>query len=116
MDDLISRRAAIDALNSINCFGWVEDSWAKVSGIIEHVPSAQPYTDEEIQKIQELEQAEIEKAFQLGREDALSEIIRCKECNHHKDEEPGMVYCPIIVGGWVKEDCFCSYGERREDG
>lgn len=42
MDDLISRQAAIDALDSINCFGWVEDSWAKVSGIIEHVPAAQP--------------------------------------------------------------------------
>lgn len=42
--DCISRQAAIDALDSINCFGWVEDSWAKVSGIIEHVPSAQPDT------------------------------------------------------------------------
>ena len=41
-NDTISRQAAIDALNSINCFGWVEDSWAKVSGIIEHLPSAQP--------------------------------------------------------------------------
>lgn len=39
--DLIYRQAAIDALDSINCCGWVEDSWAKVSGIIEHVPSAQ---------------------------------------------------------------------------
>ena len=41
MADLIDRQAAIDALDSINCFGWVEDSWAKVSGIIEHIPSAQ---------------------------------------------------------------------------
>ncbi len=39
--DTISRQDAINALDSINCCGWVEDSWAKVSGIIEHVPSAQ---------------------------------------------------------------------------
>lgn len=42
MDDLISRQAVLNALDSINCFGWVEDSWTKVSGIIEHVPAAQP--------------------------------------------------------------------------
>lgn len=42
MSELIERQAAIDALNSINCFGWVEDSWDIVSGIIEHVPAAQP--------------------------------------------------------------------------
>lgn len=41
MSDLIDRQAAINALDSINCCGWVEDSWARVSGIIEHVPSAQ---------------------------------------------------------------------------
>ena len=40
-DDLISRRAAIDALDSINCFGWVEDSWKNVCGIIERVPTTQ---------------------------------------------------------------------------
>ncbi len=42
MSDLIDRQAAIDALDSINCFGWVEGSWKTVCGIIEHVPSAQP--------------------------------------------------------------------------
>ena len=49
MQDLISRKAAMDALNSINCFGWVDESWATVSGIIENVPSAQPepLTDKE---------------------------------------------------------------------
>lgn len=44
MDDLISRQAVIDALDSINCFGWVEDSWEIVRGIIERVPAAQPET------------------------------------------------------------------------
>lgn len=44
MADLIDRQAAIDALDSINCCGWVEDSWEKVCSIIEHVPSAQQDT------------------------------------------------------------------------
>ena len=42
MDNLISRQKAIDALNSINCFGWVEDSWKNVCDIIERVPPVQP--------------------------------------------------------------------------
>ena len=39
-EDLISRRATIDALESLNCFGWVDDSWGKVYGIIERIPPA----------------------------------------------------------------------------
>ena len=44
------------------------------------------------------------------------ELVRCKDCKHHGDEENGMVYCPNIVGGWVEDDWFCADGERREDG
>ena len=40
MDELISRQAVIEALDSINCFGWVEDSWKNVCGIIERIPAA----------------------------------------------------------------------------
>lgn len=32
------------------------------------------YTDEEIQKMQDLEQAQLKKAFELGQEDARDEI------------------------------------------
>lgn len=42
MNDLISRQDAIDALDRINCCGYVEGSWDIVRGIIEDVPSAQP--------------------------------------------------------------------------
>lgn len=45
--------------------------------LLETLPSAQRYTDEEVQKIQDLEQLEIEKAFQLGREDAQPGWIPC---------------------------------------
>lgn len=69
MSDLISRQAAINEIKAV--YEWhdvvTEDR------LIQHfkaLPSAQRYTDEEVQKIQDLEQLEIEKAFQLGREDA----------------------------------------------
>lgn len=42
------------------------------------------------------------------------EVIRCIDCCHHEDEEPGMVYCPNIVGGWVQNDFFCKDGSRGE--
>lgn len=41
-------------------------------------------------------------------------VVRCKDCIHHTDEEPGMVYCPAVIGGWVSNDFFCGDGEREE--
>lgn len=41
-------------------------------------------------------------------------VVRCRECKHHEDEEPGIMYCPRIVGSWVTEDFYCAYGERKE--
>lgn len=42
-------------------------------------------------------------------------IVRCKDCKYHEDEEPGMVYCPIIVFGWIRDDWFCADAERKTD-
>ena len=49
-----------------------------------------------------------------GKMDANAELIRCKDCKHHIDEEPGMVYCPKIVGSLVEEEGYCSWAERKE--
>lgn len=43
-------------------------------------------------------------------------VVRCKDCRFHEREQPGIVWCPNIVGSWMAEDGFCSMGERREDG
>ena len=45
--------------------------------------------------------------------DNTGEIVWCRECKHHEYEEPGMVYCPKIVGSWVSENWFCADGERE---
>lgn len=42
-------------------------------------------------------------------------VVRCKECKHKEKEQPGMVYCPMMVGSWVADDHFCAWGERRTD-
>lgn len=39
------------------------------------------------------------------------EVVRCKDCKFHEDEELGMVYCPYAIG-WVEENWFCAGGER----
>lgn len=38
---------------------------------------------------------------------------RCEECEYHTLEEPGMVYCPHLVGGWVSNGDFCSGAKRK---
>ena len=41
------------------------------------------------------------------------EVVRCRECRYREKEQPGMVYCPNTVGGWVDEDWFCAGGEKE---
>lgn len=55
-----------------------------------------------------------ERVYALPTVNAI-EAVRCIDCKHHEDEEPGMVYCPHIIGGWVTNDFFCAAGERKND-
>ena len=45
--------------------------------------------------------------------DAFVEVVRCKDCkraeNHGADHE---IFCNLI-GAYMGNDGFCSYGERR---
>ena len=72
--DIISRQAAIDALLShfvpqTYTGKQVEQAKKLAEGIMSKVPSAQPFTEEQIQTMQELESAQIEKAYELGKAD-----------------------------------------------
>ena len=64
-EDAISRQAVLDLCDST-------DSEYKVVHFkedVERLPSVTPqYSDAEIQKMQELESAEVEKAYELGKE------------------------------------------------
>lgn len=43
-------------------------------------------------------------------------VVYCKDCKHHEAEQPGMVYCSNIVGGWVSNYFYCADGKRKDDG
>ena len=94
VNDTISRQAAIDAIKKCRNESDMPDMW--YDGIscalrcIYQLPSAQPYTDEEIQKIQELEEAQHDKihelAYQEGKADAMR-WIPISEKFPQKDED-----------------------------
>ncbi len=97
MDDLISRKAAIDTLNDeftvtgkTNAIA-VQDYIRRVNNRLHDLPSAQP------------------------------EIIRCKECVHSDTLSEGEDYdmplkCLGIRYGGVMPDWYCEHAERRTDG
>ena len=40
------------------------------------------------------------------------DIVRCRECKHYKQSES---FCEKGNGLWqAGDECFCSYGERKE--
>ena len=70
--DLIDRLAAIDTLAKwlYGVFGIKEsDGTATIFKRFRELPSAQPFTTEQIQTMQELESAQVEKAYELGKAD-----------------------------------------------
>lgn len=114
MKDLIDRQEAIVAVCESVCEGGLCRFLCPEINALKALPSAQPYTDEEIRRIQELEQAQFDKirelAYQEGKADAMAEIIRCRECKLRDTE-----YCNMAHGFMgMKDDDYCSYAERRE--
>jgi hypothetical protein len=55
---------------------------------------------------------------QVPEVDAV-EVVRCKDCKRRYYNEDREVYCcEAWADGYdteVRDDCFCSYGERRSD-
>ena len=87
MDEYISRKAAIGMLKAMSenadC-GCAARMFDRVKKRLEAMPAAD-----------------------------VEPVVRCEECAYHEDEEPGMVYCPRILGGWVPNEFFCGEGKRR---
>lgn len=104
-EDSISRQAVLDLFNKSNEFEW---EISLIRRKIEKLPSVKPqYTDDEIQKMQELEQAEIQKAYELGKpktghwisyydEDTKESWYECDRC--HTKRAFNTKFCP---------DCGC---------
>jgi hypothetical protein len=97
VQDCIDRQAAIDALDcnfTITGKDNAETVYRIVKGFsdkIKALPTVQPaYTDAEIQKMQDLESAEIEKAYELGYEEGK------------KDAQPK-------TGRWIHDELYPTY-------
>lgn len=106
MDDLISRRAALDAVtDELDMIDHVPQ-WVfnRLEKRLKQLPSAQPdlsgYSDRlwknaykrgkadaEIQKMQDMEQAEIQKAYELGKLDAMEEMPHWIPCSERMPKE-----------------------------
>lgn len=83
MNDLIDRQAAIDFIDAGRFANPNEPRWSdnEVVNFLKSRPSAQPYTDEEIQAIQDLEQAQFDKIYQIGVEEGLQSAQRWIPCS-----------------------------------
>ena len=118
--DCISRQEAITTIQEAyadteggtdKCAVWKNVGLTNALHIMQDMPSAQPYTEAEIQKMQDLEQAEIQKAYELGKLDAEQRWIPCKTALPEKGQ---YVLCQCRVGimdvlhltddnGWYKD-------------
>lgn len=122
--DCISRQDAIECLERLSAcdepfveIGTDDETFiGKYEAITEIsvLPPAQPYTEAEIQKMQDLYQAEIDKAFELGQEDARSDIIHCGECKHRDPEDHKCDCGHDILWQLPREDeWYCADAERK---
>jgi len=90
-ENTVSRQAAIDAMEeSKRIYVDRRVIIGKMQDIVSNLPSAQLYTEEQIQTMQDLESAEIEKTYELGRESA-QQWIPCSERLPEHDGEKYLV-------------------------
>ena len=127
MDDLISRQKTLDHLRkrliqtANNNVGFVcdagstfEDASERVKTWLDEVPSidAVQRTDDVLQRMQDIEQAQIEKAYDLGyaegKADAV-QVVRCKDCKYYKENT---LACSRYG---LEDDDYCSWAERKEE-
>lgn len=87
--DIISRQAAIDALgDEPEVWNETAEEWAYRDAWVEHIAAIKA----------------------LPSADAV-EVVRCKDCKHRD-----LFSCPLADNDFQKDEDFCSWGERREDG
>ncbi len=102
-DDTISRRLAIDKFAAYIYHAFKDfyriglhrktltpEQCRRVArNVLAEVPSAQPYTDEEIQKVQELEQAQFDKIHELAYREGKADAMRWIPCSERLPEKRG---------------------------
>ena len=116
MHDLIYRQEAIDAMHQYSYFNdfdvsVIDEDIAVIA--LKDLSSAQPYTDEEIQKMQDIEQAQLYKAYEMGNADALRWI----PCDKGEPDEDMECWVTVKTTDALYRGNFTKrYGERRDKG
>ena len=115
MHDLISRKWLMECIDE----GWIKFETEKDTNLYIHLvrdiaPSAQPYTDEEIQKMQDIEQTQLDKAYEMGKADALrwipcADVLQWISCS---DGPAHNVRCSQSYGAGCYNG-FCNWGEKK---
>ena len=87
MHDLISRKWLMECIDE----GWIKFDSEKDTNLYIHLvrdiaPSARPYTDEEIQKIQNLEQTQFYKIHDLAYQEGKADAMRWTSCSDRLPE------------------------------
>lgn len=94
-DDAVSRQAVYTVIEEVlyETTKGADNWYGLLNNGVRTLPSAQSYTEAEIQTMQDLEQAQIKKAFELGREEGRKEAqpeqrwIPCSETVDIPDHE-----------------------------
>lgn len=50
-----------------------------------------------------------------GRFTIGQKLVRCKDCEYYVETNGGIGTCELTISG-AKDDGFCAWGERKDDG
>lgn len=106
MSDLISRKAAIEKIESHTRVGdelypltdtdkILNHAFEIAASCVYNLPSAQP---EDIQKIQDLEQAQLDKIHELAYQDGKADAMRWIPCSERLPENGGRYLISVLDG------------------
>ena len=125
MDDLINRKAAIEAIkeDKIDLTNPNVVAVFKATGDFEKVETQVMTCDRHIKIIKDLPSAQPDNSYSDGFADgyrrgliaAQPEIVRCKDCKHNRlPATSGNASCEIYYG-MTNKNGFCHMAERREE-
>lgn len=61
---------------------------------------------------------DLQDAFMDGYNYRDAEIVRCKDCKHYREADPGHPncdWCNRMICGTIRKGFFCADGERKDE-
>lgn len=116
--DLISRADAIEAIcgeciHNDECV-WRDGTFCKEINAINALPSAYAVSREDGIPCPICNgKGVIKRSLDVNAN--VVEVVRCKDCRYYNNDYMGKWCGRHQAPVWVKEDDFCSHGERREE-